>query len=99
MEIANILREKDALIVLYDYCLSACANYILIASGQAYVVKDTIVAWHGARGGQSVIISIAQEIFPIGMSRQYGCKTKRTRFANWRNCSVTFFKRDESMVQ
>jgi hypothetical protein len=52
MEIANILREKDALIVLYDYCLSACANYILIASGQAYVVKDTIVAWHGgAREG------------------------------------------------
>jgi hypothetical protein len=47
MEIANVLREKNALVVLYDYCLSACANYILIASNRTYVTKNTIVAWHG----------------------------------------------------
>ena len=47
MEMANILLEKNAVVVLYDYCLSACANYIFIASGQTNVAKDTIVAWHG----------------------------------------------------
>lgn len=47
IEIANVLREKNAVVVLYDYCLSACANYIFFASGQTYVAKNTVVAWHG----------------------------------------------------
>jgi hypothetical protein len=48
MLLSNILREKDALVILYDYCLSACANYVLVAN-RTYVAKDTIVAWHGGR--------------------------------------------------
>jgi hypothetical protein len=47
IEMANILRDKNAVVVLYDYCFSACANYILVASSQTYVTKNTIVAWHG----------------------------------------------------
>lgn len=45
--LSNILLEKNATVVVYDYCLSACANYFLIASLQTYVTKNTIVAWHG----------------------------------------------------
>lgn len=44
--LSNILGEKNATVVLYDYCLSACANYFFIASSRTYVRKDTIVAWH-----------------------------------------------------
>lgn len=52
IQMANILRDKNAFVVLYDYCLSACANYVLVASAQTYVTKNTIVAWHGGwRGG------------------------------------------------
>lgn len=47
IRLANILREKEAVIVVYDYCLSACANFFLIASFETYVVKKTVVAWHG----------------------------------------------------
>jgi hypothetical protein len=47
IEMANILRDKNAFVVLYDYCFSACANYILVASSRTYVTKNTIVAWHG----------------------------------------------------
>jgi hypothetical protein len=46
MAFANILRARDATVILYDYCLSACANYVLVASNRTYVTKNTIIAWH-----------------------------------------------------
>jgi hypothetical protein len=45
--LSNILLEKNATVLVYDYCFSACANYFLIASFKTYVRKNTIVAWHG----------------------------------------------------
>jgi hypothetical protein len=47
MNLSNILRDKNATVVVYDYCFSACANYFLIASSRTFLMKDTIVAWHG----------------------------------------------------
>lgn len=47
MKLANILREKNATVIVYEYCLSGCANYFLIASSKTYVRKSTVVAWHG----------------------------------------------------
>jgi hypothetical protein len=46
IEIADVLREKNALVVIYDYCLSACAGFIFIASAETFIARDTIVAWH-----------------------------------------------------
>jgi len=46
MQIADILLEKRARVIIHDYCLSACANAIFVASHKTYVVADTIVAWH-----------------------------------------------------
>jgi hypothetical protein len=46
MKIANILLEKDATTVIYDYCLSACANAIFVASQRTHVLGSAIVAWH-----------------------------------------------------
>ena len=48
IRLANILREKEAIILVYDYCLSACANFFLVASFETYVLKKTVVAWHGS---------------------------------------------------
>src|SRR6516165_3013604 len=45
--LSNILLEKNATVIVYDYCLSACANYFLVASSTTYVTKNTVVAWHG----------------------------------------------------
>lgn len=47
MMVAEILRQKNATIVIRDYCLSACANAILIASKASYVLANTVLAWHG----------------------------------------------------
>lgn len=44
--LANFLRDQRATVVVYDYCFSACASFLLIASDEAFVMKDTLVAWH-----------------------------------------------------
>lgn len=48
INLAEVLREKRATIVVYDYCLSACASYLLVASTKAFVLRNTLVAWHHA---------------------------------------------------
>jgi len=44
--LANIVRDQHASVVVYDYCFSACASYLLLASHEAFVLRNTIVAWH-----------------------------------------------------
>jgi hypothetical protein len=51
--LAQIIRDRHATVVAYDYCLSACASVFLIASFHTYVVKGTLVAWHLADGGDA----------------------------------------------
>jgi hypothetical protein len=46
IELSNLLRDRHATVVVYDYCFSACASFFLIASHQAYVLRDTLVIWH-----------------------------------------------------
>jgi hypothetical protein len=46
MKAADILLEKHATVVVYDYCLSACAAAFFVASKETFVAKNTIVAWH-----------------------------------------------------
>lgn len=43
--LADVLRERRAVVVVYDQCLSSCANYLLIASDRSYVLKGALVAW------------------------------------------------------
>jgi hypothetical protein len=45
MKLADIVAAKRATIVVRDYCFAACANYLLIASTQAIVPKEALVAW------------------------------------------------------
>jgi hypothetical protein len=44
--LADFLRERHATVVVYDYCFSACASYLLVASAETFVMKDSLVAWH-----------------------------------------------------
>jgi hypothetical protein len=44
--LANMMRDRRATVVVYDFCFSACAGFLLIASDEAFVMKDTLVAWH-----------------------------------------------------
>lgn len=49
MELSDLLRDRHATVIAYDYCFSACAEYFLIASHLTYVLKGTLVAWHYPR--------------------------------------------------
>lgn len=46
MALANAVRDRHAIVVVYDYCFSSCASYVLFASTKTFVLKDTLVAWH-----------------------------------------------------
>jgi hypothetical protein len=46
MQLSDILREKNVEVILHDYCLGACADYVFVAN-RTVVRKDTIVAWRG----------------------------------------------------
>jgi hypothetical protein len=46
MALAATIQDRRATVIVYDYCFSACASYLLVASDKAFVVKDTLVAWH-----------------------------------------------------
>ena len=43
---SDILLEKNATVIVRDYCLSACANYMFVATNVTYVMNRTIIAWH-----------------------------------------------------
>jgi hypothetical protein len=51
MELSDLLRDRRATVIAYDYCFSACASYFLVASHLTYVLKGTLVAWHYPRSG------------------------------------------------
>ena len=44
--LSDMIRERRGTVVAYDYCLSACAVFFLVASHQTFVVKGALVAWH-----------------------------------------------------
>ncbi|WP_315777587.1 MULTISPECIES: hypothetical protein [unclassified Bradyrhizobium] len=46
LELADLIRERHATVVVYDYCFSACAEFIITAPDQTYVLKDALVLWH-----------------------------------------------------
>jgi hypothetical protein len=46
LELADWLRNRRAIVIVYDYCLLYCADFLLFASEQAFVLKNSLVAWH-----------------------------------------------------
>ena len=49
IELSDLIRDRHATVVVYDYCFSACALFFLIASYQTYVLEGALVAWHYPR--------------------------------------------------
>jgi hypothetical protein len=45
VRLADLLRARHATVVVYDYCLLNCASYLLFASAETFVLKDSLVAW------------------------------------------------------
>jgi hypothetical protein len=45
ISLANAVHDRRATVVIYDYCLDACASYLFVASAKTIVLKDALVAW------------------------------------------------------
>jgi hypothetical protein len=46
IELSNLVRDRHATVVIYDYCFSACAVFFFVASYQTYILKGGLVVWH-----------------------------------------------------
>jgi hypothetical protein len=55
VQLADILRGKQAVVIINDYCLANCANYLFIASFTTFVPKDSLVAWSFVKKPQTCI--------------------------------------------
>ncbi|WP_063710285.1 hypothetical protein [Bradyrhizobium sp. STM 3843] len=45
MKVADHLRDINATVVIYGYCLFSCADYLVIASSKTVILRDALVAW------------------------------------------------------
>ncbi|ULK99340.1 hypothetical protein [Bradyrhizobium sp. I71] len=45
VQLANTLRDRNAIVVVRDFCLYACASFILLSSSETYVLDGALVAW------------------------------------------------------
>ncbi len=101
--ISEILMNKGAEVVVYDYCLSGCANYIFFASRKTYVMKDAIVAWHGnsIRRGQceSETLGLFKERSLSQEDKEYVCQQTPVlaRFLNRRKMNADYLRRPLSV--
>jgi hypothetical protein len=43
--LADLLLAREATIIVNDYCLGICANYLFIASVKTFVPENALVAW------------------------------------------------------
>jgi hypothetical protein len=51
--LADLLRDRRAIVVVYDYCIFACASYLLVASVRTVILKDALVAWRHFGAGSN----------------------------------------------
>jgi hypothetical protein len=48
MDLADVLQDRHATVVVYEYCLLACAGFLIFASEKTFVLKNSLVAWRYA---------------------------------------------------
>lgn len=53
IKLAEIAEARRATVVVRDYCFAACANYLLIASAEAIVPRNALVAWTNLKSGSN----------------------------------------------
>ena len=48
MDIGNWVRDHQLDVVVADYCVSSCANYVFLAGVHKWILPGGVVAWHGS---------------------------------------------------
>jgi hypothetical protein len=82
MALADLLRERRATVVAYDYCLSACANFLLVATAEAFVIKDCLVAWHNTMAPLCSSLEVSKDGGPMRLEK-LPCSDSPLEYQRW----------------
>jgi hypothetical protein len=80
-KIAELLNKMHVGVVIYDYCLSACALFFLPASDGTYVAKDSLVAWHLWHAGAEICGEVIRNSNATKRLRRKLCSNDQPLFA------------------
>lgn len=58
MTLSRLLRDRHVTVVVYDYCMAACASFLMLASDRADVTDGSIVAWRVVDDPRTECVSI-----------------------------------------
>jgi hypothetical protein len=50
VEIAMIILHRHLDVIIYDRCLSSCANYLFLAARYKFLMGNALVGWHESPG-------------------------------------------------
>lgn len=62
--LADMLLDRQATVVVNEYCLSICADFLFIASAKTFVPKDALVAWINHATGPNGCIRFSETSDP-----------------------------------
>jgi len=48
LQIASDIAQRHAVVIIQDYCFSACANYLALAGKSLVLPCDALLGWHGS---------------------------------------------------
>jgi hypothetical protein len=48
LQIASDIAQRHAVVIIEDYCFSACANYLALAGKSLVLPCDALLGWHGS---------------------------------------------------
>lgn len=54
MDLGEWVHERGLTVVVDEYCLSSCANYVFTAAWQKVLARGAVVAWHGSARQQDL---------------------------------------------
>ena len=80
--IADLLRDRRATVIAYDYCISACASYLLVASSQTFVMKDCLVAWHLTTAPLCPFLEVSKDGGPKRLEK-VPCSDSPPEYQSW----------------
>lgn len=69
LALADVLLAREATVVVRDYCIAVCANYLFMASVKTFVPKDALVAWINHATGPDNCINFFYDKGDLGAPR------------------------------
>jgi hypothetical protein len=81
MDFGEWVLARGLAVVVQDYCLSSCANYVFVAGHSKAVLRGGVVAWHGSARQADVEAQIERAIAARALSKEDAAAERAKAFA------------------